>query len=156
MISNRMKENIWFLYETEHLSKLEISKRVGVSRGKVIEILKQPKFKNEQLLDTVNEMNRESNESLVKMLRNDNRLPSIANKILNIMDDPEQLQKEIERGGLRTLATVFGILSDKAMKALEMDKTNKDDNVTVQIINNAPEQPVIEVSEVEQNGININ
>ena len=156
MISNRMKENIWFLYETEHLSKLEISKRVGVSRGKVIEILKQPKFKNEQLLDTVNEMNRESNESLVKMLRNDNRLPSIANKILNIMDDPEQLQKEIERGGLRTLATVFGILSDKAMKALEMDKTNKDDNVTVQIINNAPEQPVIEVSEVEQDGININ
>lgn len=156
MISNRMKENIWFLYETEHLSKLEISKRVGVSRGKVIEILKQPKFKNEQLLDTVNEMNRENNESLVKMLRNDNRLPSIANKILNIMDDPEQLQKEIERGGLRTLATVFGILSDKAMKALEMDKTNKDDNVTVQIINNAPEQPVIEVSEVEQDGININ
>jgi hypothetical protein len=151
-----MKENIWFLYETEHMSKLEISKRVGVSRGKVIEILKQPKFKNEQLLDTVNEMNRESNESLVKMLREDSRLPSIANKILNIMDDPEQLQKEIERGGLRTLATVFGILSDKAMKAIEMDKAKTDDNVTVKIINNAPEQPVIEVSEVEQDGININ
>ena len=157
MISNKTKETVWILQETEHLNNTQIAHRLGISRGKVIEILKQPKYRNERLLDTVNELNRESNDNLVRMLKNDTRLPDIANKILNIMNNDEQLEKEIERNGLRTLATVFGILSDKAMKALEMDKNATDDKVTVKIINNAPqEQPVVEVSEVAPDEFSIN
>lgn len=157
MISKRQKENIWALYEIDNMSKSMISRKLGVSRQKVIDILKEPKYKNVQLIDTVKEMNKESNDNLVKILREDNRLASISTKILDIMNDPVQLEKEIERSGLRTLATVFGILSDKAMKALEMDKANTDDNVTVKIINNAPaEKPTIEIDKENQDEFSIN
>jgi hypothetical protein len=85
------------------------------------------------------EIKQESNESLIKMLKNDVRLPSIASKILNLMNDDEQLEKEINRNGLRPLATVLGILSDKSLKAKELDiKESKPESTTsVTIINDS-------------------
>ena len=143
MISNSMKETVWVLKESEHLSNSEIARRVGISRTKVIEILKQPIHKNAQLVDSYKKIKQEETESLYRMLSNDNRLPQIASQILDIMNDPEQLEKEIQRNGLRPLATVLGIISDKTLKARELeikevktDTSTEDEPVT--IVNDAP------------------
>lgn len=156
MISNKTKELVWSLYEIDNLSKSEISRKVGVSRHKVIEILKDDKNRNAQVIDSVRKFNNENNQNLVRMLRDDNRLPSIANQILDMLNDPKLLAKEIERSGLRPLATVLGILSDKSLKAVELEqkRNTTDDGVTVKIINNAPDIPIS--IEEEEDAININ
>lgn len=139
MIKKETRQAIWALYENEHMAKAEIARKLGVSRNKVIETLKEEKYRNAHLMSSMQEMQRESNESLIKMLKNDDRLPSIASKILNLMNDDELLQAEIERNGLRPLATVLGILSDKSLKAKELDikESRPEATTNVTIVNDS-------------------
>lgn len=124
MISNKTKELIWHLKESEQMSNTQISKEVGVSRGKVIEILKHPEYKNAQLIDKVNNINKEHNETLIKILRDDNRLPSIVSKILSGIDDDTVIKGLIDTGNIKPLMTVVGVLSDKtiASKRLKIEE----------------------------------
>jgi predicted transcriptional regulator len=140
MISSDTKKRVWYLHDVKKMSKTKIARDVGISRNSVIKILSDKSTKNEQFIKTVQKLERESNESLVEMLREDNRMPEIASKILNIMNDDEMLKNEIERYGLRPLATVFGIMSDKAIKAKELDmRSNRPEAfaTTVNIVNDA-------------------
>jgi len=142
MITDKQNQMVWTLHETEHLPKKQIELKVGISRPKVIEILKNDKYRNLQLINSINEINKKNNESLIEMLSTDNRIPSIANHILDIMNDKEQLANEIERYGLRPLMTIFGIFSDKAIKIKELDLRDKKPeafNQQVTIINDADE-----------------
>jgi hypothetical protein len=123
------------------MSKKGIALKLGISRPKVIEILNTPTHKNLQLIDTINDMNEKNNAKLLDMLRNDKRIPSIASKILTLFNDDKLLKNEIERYGLRPLATVIGVISDKVIKASELsarlDTPEAFNQVT--IINNADE-----------------
>lgn len=139
MISKEKRQAIWALYENEHMPKSKIARKLGVSRNKVIETLKDEKYRNAQLLNTMEKINKESNESLINMLKTDERLPSIASKILNLMNDDKMLEAEITKNGLRPLATVLGILSDKSLKAKELDikENTPEASTNVTIINDS-------------------
>lgn len=139
MISKEKRQAIWALYENEHMPKSKIARKLGVSRNKVIETLKDEKYRNAQLLSTMEKINKESNESLINMLKTDERLPSIASKILNLMNNDEMLEAEIAKNGLRPLATVLGILSDKSLKAKELDikENTPEASTNVTIINDS-------------------
>jgi len=148
MITMKQKENVWTLFEIDKLSKTEIARRIGISRHKVIEILKDSSYKNAQFIDEVKKINEKNNESLIKLLEKDNRMHSIASRILNLFDDEEQLTKEIDKNGLRSLATVFGVISDKALKAKELvikeDKAEQDKILnTTEIMNDNFETAIL-------------
>jgi len=138
MISKETKKHIWYLYDIKKMSKSKIAQKVGVSRNSVIKILEDKSTVSEQFLKDAQNIERKSNESLLKMIQDDDRLPSIVSKILDIMNDDEQLTNEIKRNGLRPLATVLGILSDKSIRLAEMHKgVNSPNNVKVTIVNDA-------------------
>jgi len=135
MISNKTKETVWLLKENKHLSNTEISRRLSISRGKVIEILKQPKYKNEQLMDSIEEIEQEHNESLLKMLRNDDRPRQIVNKILDIINDDKQLETELKRGGFRNVVGAMKVVIDNNI-SLSRDKREEDKAQQERILNN--------------------
>ena len=138
MISKETKKHIWYLYDIKKMSKSKIAQKVGVSRNSVIKILEDKSTVSEQFLKDAQNIERKSNESLLKMIQDDDRLPSIVSKILDIMNDDEQLTNEIKRNGLRPLATVLGILSDKSIRLAEMHKgVNSPNDVKVTIVNDA-------------------
>ena len=142
MITKKQKEAVWTLHETEHLSKKAIALQLRISRPKVIEILNDPKNRNLQLIDSVNEINKESNQKLLDMLREDKRIPQIASKILTLFNSDEELEKEIKRSGLRGLATVIGVVSDKVIKASELYLRTENPESFIQpvtIVNDADE-----------------
>ena len=158
MISSDTKKQVWYLHSVKKMSKSKIALKLDLSRNSVIKILSDKSTVNAQFIKDAQKVEQQSNESLLKMLKDDNRLPSIASKILDLMNDDSLLEAEIKKNGLRPLATVLGIISDKTIKAAELDKSiNKPDNpVTVEIINNAPEPPKAIIRKEEQDGININ
>lgn len=118
MISDKTKETVWYLYETERLSKTAIGLRVGISRGKVIEILKQPKYKNAQLLDSIKQINKEHNESLLKYLRKDDRPRQILDKVLAIINDNKTLEMELAKpNGFRNLVGAMKVVIDNGISA---------------------------------------
>lgn len=159
MISNEVREAVWALYENEHLSKAEIGRRLGISRNKVIETLKHEKYRNAHLINSMKEIKKEQTESLIEMMSKDTRLSSITNKILDIMNDDEQLQNEINRNGLRPLATVLGILSDKTIRIAELNKKSdtQDKAVNVTIVNDADKIAKVYSDEKDiTDGTNIN
>lgn len=139
MISNKVKETVWTLKETEKLNNTQIARRLGISRTNVIAILKEEKYRNEHLLNAVKEIQQEHNESLLDILRNDDRTSQIMNKILDLFNDAEQLKKEIDRNGLRPLATVLGVVTDKVIKVSELDlrKDSPESFNNVVVVNNA-------------------
>ena len=120
MISNKTKEAVWILKENEHLSNVDISRRLGISRGKVIEILKHPKYKNEQLLDSMKEIQQEHNESLLKMLRKDDRPRQIVDKILSKLNSEDILDAELKKGGFRNVVGAMKVVIDNGI-ALSRD-----------------------------------
>lgn len=135
MISNKTKEVVWALYETEHLTKTEIARRLGISRGKVIEILKQPKYKNEQLLDNINKINAEHNESLLKYLRKDDRPRQILDKVLDIINDDVRLEAELSKqNGFRNIVGAMKIVIDTGATA-NKDKREHDKAEQESILN---------------------
>lgn len=140
MISNKTKETVWMLKEKKHLSNTEIARRVEISRGKVIEILKHPKYKNEQLMDSIEEIDKEHNESLLKMLRNDDRPRQIVNKILDIINDDKQLETELKRGGFRNVVGAMKVVIDNNISLSrdqrEQDKANQDNMLNTTEIQN--------------------
>lgn len=159
MISNSMKETVWMLKETEHLKNTQIAHRLGISRTKVIEILKEEKYRNEQLMNSVKEIKQEEYKNMLDVLRKDDRTVQIVNKILDIFNDDMQLSKEIDRSGLRPLATVLGVITDKVIKISELDlrKDSPESFNNVTVINNADEmyrQAVEEEQLIDETNIN--
>jgi len=150
MISSKTKEVVWFLKETERLSKTEIARRVGISRTKVIEILKEPKYKNIQLLDTVNKINKEHNESLLKYLRKDDRPRQIVNKVLDILNDDARLELELTKPqGFRNLVGAMKVVIDTGATAnrdmREHDKAEQDNILnTTEVMNDNFETAMID------------
>lgn len=122
MISNATKETIWALKENEHLKNAQIARRLGISRTKVIEVLKQPKYRNEQLLDSMKEIREEYNQSLLKSLKSDGRTNQIINKILTIVNSDETLNKELQKqGGFRNIMGAMKVIVDTTAKAISND-----------------------------------
>lgn len=113
MIDAKTKENVWTLHLSKKMSKTAISKQLGISRPKVIEILKDESYKNLRLIDVVKEIEVKHTESLINILKKDSRLPATVNKILNAINQDEVIDAMIAKGDLKQLMTVFGVLSDK-------------------------------------------
>jgi hypothetical protein len=114
-ISKATKEMVWSLHEIDKCPKTEIAKRVGISRQKVYDILADETNKNRHLQDTVKDIREEYTKSLIDLLRNDNRLPNIVNKILDGIDDINVIERMIAKDDLKPLMTVVGVLSDKTI-----------------------------------------
>ncbi len=131
MITNKTKEAVWMLKENEQLKNTEISRRLGISRGKVIEILKHPKYRNEQLLDSMKEITEEHNKSLLEYLKKDDRPRQIVNKVLDIINDDETLELELKKqGGFRNLVGAMKVVIDNGVSVSrnqrEADKANQE------------------------------
>lgn len=120
MLEDIVKKKIRFMSSVQNLSNSEIARKLKVSRNTVIKVLKEKSTVDTQLLNSVKEIEQKNNESLLNMLREDDRLASITGKILDHFDNDIELKNEIKRGGLKSLATVLGVLSDKTIKANEL------------------------------------
>jgi len=141
MIDTDTKKKIWYLHTVKKMNNTKISQQLGVSRGSVIKVLKDESTVNEQFLKDAERIERKANESLLQMLQNDNRIPSILSKVLNKFDNDESLDKEIEKFGLKSLGTIIGIISDKVIKASELSaRIERPESFSqVTIINDADE-----------------
>lgn len=118
MLSKETKEHIWFLYKSEQLSKTEIARRIGISRGSVYNVLNEPMPVNEQIVNDVKKAREESNKKLLDLLRNDDRMTGVSNKILNAINDTDIIDNmKVTPQGLKSLMTVFGIVNDKHIAA---------------------------------------
>lgn len=118
----------------QNLSNSEIARRLKISRNSVIKTLKEKSTVDEQLLNSVKEIEQKNNESLLNMLREDDRLSQITGKILDYFNDDKELKREINKAGLKSLATVLGVLSDKTIKANEL-QIKKDQAEQSKILN---------------------
>jgi len=141
MIDTDTKKKIWYLHTVKKMNNTKISQQLGVSRGSVIKVLKDESTVNEQFLKDAERIERKANESLLQMLQNDNRIPSILSKVLNKFDNDESLDKEIDKFGLKSLGTIIGIISDKVIKASELSaRIERPESFSqVTIINDADE-----------------
>ena len=125
MIDKATKENVWTLHLSKNMSNTAISKQLKISRPKVIEILKDEKYKNLRLVDAVKKIEKESTQSLINILKKDTRLPATVNKILNAINKDEVIDAMIAKGDLKQLMTVFGILSDKHFGSKRIDQEER-------------------------------
>ena len=141
MIDTDTKKKIWYLHTVKKMNNTKISQQLGVSRGSVIKVLKDESTVNEQFLKDAERIERKANESLLQMLQNDNRIPSILSKVLNKFDNDESLDKEVDKFGLKSLGTIIGIISDKVIKASELSaRIERPESFSqVTIINDADE-----------------
>ena len=129
MISDKTKEDVWTLHTTKQMSKKDIALSLGISRPKVIEILREPKWQNFTVIDKVNKINEKAHQNLVDMLTNDRRIPQLLNRVLeelNTKDDNNNdvVTRLVAKDDIRPLMTMIGVLSDKNMatQKLTMDK----------------------------------
>lgn len=154
MISTDTIKQVWYLHSVKNMSKSQIALKLELSRNSVIKILKDKSTVNAQFIKAAQKVERESNESLLKMLQDDDRIPSIASKILSIFNDDEQLKTEIKRNGLRPLATVIGVISDKVIKASELNlRVNSPESFVAPLIVNDADQ-VAKIKEERRDLIN--
>jgi len=129
MITTQQKEDVWTLHSTKKMSNTDIALSIGISRPKVIEILKEPKWQNFTVIDKVNKLNEKAHQSLVDVLTNDKRIPMLFNRVLEELDKKDENEKDVitrlvEKDDIRPLMTVVGVFSDKnfAIKKLLMDE----------------------------------
>jgi DNA-binding XRE family transcriptional regulator len=174
VLTHETKEKIHLMHSVQKMSKLQISQKLGISRNTVIKILKENYTPSEQLLKDVQKVKDEHNESLIKILRDDDRLPSIVSKILNSIDNEDVIQRLVDTDNIRPLMTVVGVLGDKTIAAkrlkieegrlralekqvelkereLELRTTNPESFHTVQIINDADKYDKIETNYANTN-----
>lgn len=129
MITTQQKEDVWTLHMTKKMSNTDIALSIGISRPKVIEILKEPKWQNFTVIDKVNKLNEKAHQSLVDVLTNDKRIPMLFNRVLEELDrkdrnDEDVITRLVNKDDIRPLMTVVGVFSDKnmAIKKLILDQ----------------------------------
>jgi IS30 family transposase len=120
VLSNKQKDQIVILKTIEHKNNTEIAQLVGVNRGTVIKVLKDGWKVNQQFLDTYKETVQQQTKEMLDMIKGDKRLTSITGKILELFNSDEELEKEIQKGGLKSLATIYGVLADKVIRVSDL------------------------------------
>lgn len=143
----------------------EICDAVGVSRGTVYKYKpkknEQREKENEEFKQKYIKVKNEVNDRWFDKLRTDDRQEKIVDKILNLLNDEELLEKEIATSGIRSVVGAYKILVETNVKTkelslkernmdirqqeleikqkeLELRMTNPEAFNTVQIINDAP------------------
>jgi hypothetical protein len=100
------------------------------------------KSKNEKLQkdirDQVIEIKEEQNRKLVDTIINDDRMTQAANLILDILTNEDTLRAELNKGGIRGLTGLLGMITDKGLKYadLQLKKKQSKDGYNVLIENN--------------------
>lgn len=125
MLTAKNKQQIWYLYKNEHLSKKAISTKLGYSRNTVIKVLNEEEPKSAQFLKEIKHIQDEKNKELLELIKNDNRLPDTVNKILNAINNSEVIQNEVDKGNIKSLMTVVGVLTDKHIATKRLEQDNK-------------------------------
>lgn len=120
MLSNKQKDQIVILKTIERKNNTEIARLVGVNRGTVIKVLKEGWEVNQQFLDTYNENVQQQTKEMLEMIKGDERLTSITGKILELFNNDEELKREIQKSGLKSLATIYGVLADKVIRVSDL------------------------------------
>lgn len=86
-------------------------------------------------MDTISEIQEEKNESLLDALRNDQRPKQIMNKILDILNDDEQLERELKKQqGFRNVVGAMKVIIDTGVTA-RRDKRESDKAQQEKILN---------------------
>ena len=159
MLTNAQKDHIVILSKNEGKNNTEIARLVGVNRGSVIKVLKSNWTVNQQFLDDYNKNEQKNNEELLDIIKSV-RYKDIAVDGISIFTK-ENMQKEFDTRGLRSIIALVGNTLDKGMayeklqlerakldiqeRTLELKEQelqarldNPDAFATVQIINDAP------------------
>lgn len=136
-------------------SKTEIANKLGVTYNTVKRHVnnlqkknanknakKSINAKNERLVQTIREevieIKEKQNKKLLDTIINDDRMTKAADLILGILCDEDTLRNELNKGGIRGLTGLLGMITDKAVKYADLDIKRKHakDGFNVVIDNN--------------------
>ena len=145
-ISKEIKDMISRLYTIDNISITEIANTLGISYNTVKSTLvksgQHKKVQNEKIAklknasfekigydkpinERLNEVRQEVYNDILKEIYNDDRIRGFINKVLNTVDNEDEIQKELEKYGIKALVTSFGIVTDKLHKIKELEYKEK-------------------------------
>ena len=92
------------------------------------------------LMTSVDNVKKEKHKHIMDILNHDNRIGQIMDKTLEVLNSKKNIEKEIDKYGIKTFITQFGVLADKQIKLKELEikqkELEKDNNtIKVEIIN---------------------